>query len=674
MALIREKRFSQMNLSLHVPSRAPFQEAAAARRQCPPPVAPPSTSSTPASRASQFRLADFERVAVLGSGNGGTVYKVRHRETCALYALKVQHSSGGELTGAAEADILSRTASPFVVRCHAVLPASAFGDVALLLELVDGGSLDAVRSRAGAFPEAAVAEVAAQALSALAYLHARRVVHLDVKPANLLASTAGEVKLADFGIARVLPRAGDHCTSYVGTAAYMSPERFDPEAHGGRYDPLAADVWSLGVTVLELLVGRYPLLPAGQKPSWAALMCAICFGEPPALPDGAASPELRGFVAACLRKDYRERASVGELLAHPFVAGRDVTASRRALRRLVAEASSPSSERRLPQLHISLDLPSCAGAGNFRAAPASASAAAAAARAGELRVSDFDRVAVLGRGNGGAVYKVVHRRTSAVYALKVLHGGGDPGAAAATEADVLRRADSPHVVRCHSVMPAAATSDSGDVALLLELVDGGSLASVAARAGAFPEAALAEVAAQALSGLSYLHARRVVHRDIKPANLLVSTAGEVKIADFGIAKVLPPRPGEHREAYEYEGTAAYMSPERFDSELHGDADPFAGDVWGMGVTILELLMGRYPLLPPGQKPSWAALMCAICFGELPLLPDGAASPELRAFLAACLHKDYAKRASVAQLLAHQFIAGRDVAASKLALRRLVAGA
>ncbi|XP_040377736.1 mitogen-activated protein kinase kinase 9-like [Oryza brachyantha] len=335
MALIREKRFTQMNLSLHVPSRAPLFQEAAARRQCP----PPSTSmATPASRSNQFRLADFERVAVLGRGNGGTVYKVRHRETCALYALKVQHS--GE-PAAAEADILSRMASPFVVRCHSVLP-TASGDVALLLELADGGSVDAVVGRRGAFPEAAVAEVAAQALSALAYLHARRVVHLDVKPANLLASTAGEIKVADFGIAKVLPRAGDHCASYVGTAAYMSPERFDPEAHGGHYDPCAADVWSLGVTLLELLVGRYPLLPAGQKPSWAALMCAICFGEPPAPPACAASPELRAFMAACLRKDYRERASVAELLAHPFVAERDVAASRHALRRLVAEASSPS--------------------------------------------------------------------------------------------------------------------------------------------------------------------------------------------------------------------------------------------------------------------------------------------------------------------------------------------
>ncbi|XP_066329045.1 mitogen-activated protein kinase kinase 9-like [Miscanthus floridulus] len=322
-------------------------------------------------------------------------------------------------------------------------------------------------------------------------------------------------------------------------------------------------------------------------------------------------------------------------------------------------------ERRLPQLHISLDVPSCAFRHPNPNPPPAASTSASRA-SGEFRLSDFDRLAVLGRGNGGTVYKVAHRRTSALYALKVLHRC-DPGAA--SEVDALRRADSsPHVVRCHSVLPAAAP---GDVALLLELVDGGSLDAVAARRGAFPEAALAEVAAQALAGLAHLHARSVVHRDVKPANLLVSAAGEVKIADFGIAKVLS-RAGDHCAAYE--GTAAYMSPERFDTERHGHADPCAADVWSLGVTVLELLMGRYPLLPAGQKPSWAALMCAICFGELPSLPDGAASPELRAFVAACLQKDYTKRASVAQLLAHPFVARRDVAASKDALWRLVAGA
>ncbi|KAM0850857.1 hypothetical protein ACQ4PT_052814 [Festuca glaucescens] len=293
MALIRQKRLPQLHLSLPVPSTA---------GQRPKPTFTPAQApslikaSTPTALSSQFRLADFDKakLAVLGQGNGGTVYKVRHRETCALYALKVQHN--GDPAAATEADILSLTASPFVVRCHSVLPAAVSGDVAMLLELVDDGSLDSIRSRQGAFPEAALAEVPAQALSGLAYLHARRIVHLDIKPANLLASTAGEIKVADLGIAKVLSRAGDQCTSYVGTTAYMSPERFDPEAHDGHYDPYAADVWSLGVTILELLMGRYPLLPVRKQPSWASLMRVVCFGETPALSDGMASAELQAPV------------------------------------------------------------------------------------------------------------------------------------------------------------------------------------------------------------------------------------------------------------------------------------------------------------------------------------------------------------------------------------------
>ncbi|KAK3149547.1 hypothetical protein QOZ80_3AG0218910 [Eleusine coracana subsp. coracana] len=343
MAVARAKRLPPLHLSLNVPARAALPEPAFRPAQN-----AAQSGSTPLARSShQFRLADFEKLAVLGRGNGGTVYKVRHRDTGALYALKVPHNNQSDAAAAAtEADVLSRTASPFIIRCHAVLPlASTPGDAALLLELADGGSLDsALRRRLGsaaAFPEPAVAEVAAQALAGLAHLHARRVAHLDVKPANLLLATAKgtEVKLADFGVARVL---GDLCASHAaGTAAYMSPERFDPEARGGGgfFDPCAADVWGLGVTVLELLVGRYPLLPAGQRPDWAALMCAICFGDAPAIPDGVeASPELRSFVAACLRKDYQQRASVAELLAHPFISRRDVVASRRALRELVAVA------------------------------------------------------------------------------------------------------------------------------------------------------------------------------------------------------------------------------------------------------------------------------------------------------------------------------------------------
>jgi serine/threonine protein kinase len=82
---------------------------------------------------------------------------------------------------------------------------------------------------------------------------------------------------------------------------------------------------------------RYPLLPAGKKPTLEALICTFCFGELSAIPDGAAALELRDFMAACLHKDHCKRASLVDLLAHPFVRGRDVTASRHALFQVIEQ-------------------------------------------------------------------------------------------------------------------------------------------------------------------------------------------------------------------------------------------------------------------------------------------------------------------------------------------------
>ncbi|CAL4929897.1 unnamed protein product [Urochloa decumbens] len=339
MALVRQRRqLPHLTLPLdHFAMRLPPQP------QPQPAAAAPSTS------ASDARLSDYERISVLGHGNGGTVYKARHRRSSQPLALKV--FAAGDLSSAREAEILMLAAdAPHVVRLQAVIPpasspaaasaAVAGGEApaALALELMPGGSLAGLLRQLGRpMGERPIAAVARQALLGLAALHALRVVHRDLKPSNLLVGAGGEVKIADFGAGKVLRRRLDPCASYVGTAAYMSPERFDPEAYSGDYDPYAADVWSLGVAILELYLGHFPLLPEGQRPDWAALMCAICFGEAPE-PPAAASEEFRDFVARCLEKKAGQRASVAELLEHPFVAERDAAAAQQALAALVAEA------------------------------------------------------------------------------------------------------------------------------------------------------------------------------------------------------------------------------------------------------------------------------------------------------------------------------------------------
>lgn len=269
---------------------------------------------------------------------------------------------------------------------------------------------------------------------------------------------------------------------------------------------------------------------------------------------------------------------------------------------------------------------------------------------------DLEKDRVLGHGNSGTVYKVFHRTTSAVYALKVVRGYSDSDSyvrrCLSREIDILRRIDSPYVVRCHAVFE----KPSGDVSFLMEYMDCGTLESCVKdnRAADMSESKIARVARHVTEGLRYLHSKKIAHRDIKPANLLVNSKMEVKIADFGVSKIVGPTLEACSSSV---GTCAYMSPERFDPETFGDGgnyDGYAGDIWSLGVTLMELHLGRFPLLPPGERPDWASLMCAVCFGELPGLPDDV-SDEFRSFVDCCLQKDSTRRWTASQLLTHPFL-------------------
>ena len=241
----------------------------------------------------RLKLSDFEWIADLGEGASGVVTKVRLRgTTAAVFALKVAHHP--DLAAGKEHDEALRRAngSPHVVRCHAVLRGDR-DEPACLLELMDAGSLDGVllRRRGQGLPEPALAEVAARCAAGLAHLHSRGLAHLDLKPGNLLANARGDVKIADFSVSRVFSPGAERSrvSIAVGTTAYMSPERFAPNAQTGPRGACAADVWSLGLTVLELFLGHRPVLPTEERPSWKMLKEAICQGEPPSVPENAAS-------------------------------------------------------------------------------------------------------------------------------------------------------------------------------------------------------------------------------------------------------------------------------------------------------------------------------------------------------------------------------------------------
>jgi mitogen-activated protein kinase kinase len=134
----------------------------------------------------------------------------------------------------------------------------------------------------------------------------------DVKPTNVLVNTKGEVKLCDFGVSGQLEKS--LAKTNIGCQSYMAPERIQGESQGalGTYT-VASDVWSVGLSAIEMALGRYPFPPETYANVFAQLQ-AIVHGEPPELPEDGYTPEARGFVARCLEKAPARRATYAELL------------------------------------------------------------------------------------------------------------------------------------------------------------------------------------------------------------------------------------------------------------------------------------------------------------------------------------------------------------------------
>ncbi|KAK4476864.1 hypothetical protein RD792_016028 [Penstemon davidsonii] len=197
----------------------------------------------------------------------------------------------------------------------------------IFLELVTKGSLAKLYQRYQ-LRDSQVSVYTRQILSGLNYLHCRNVVHRDIKCANILVDVSGSVKLADFGLAKATKL--NDIKSCKGTPFWMAPEVVNQRNHGyGR----AADIWSLGCTVLEMLTGRIPyshleghvlickLRERELQDSKFGLMQAlfrIGRGELPPLPN-TLSRDAQDFILNCLQVNPDDRPSAAKLLEHPFV-------------------------------------------------------------------------------------------------------------------------------------------------------------------------------------------------------------------------------------------------------------------------------------------------------------------------------------------------------------------
>ncbi|MBL8289295.1 MAG: serine/threonine protein kinase [Rubrivivax sp.] len=260
-------------------------------------------------------LAGYRIERLLGRGGLGSVHLALDR-TGAPVALKLfdLRSDAGDDRHLFEREVgLSRRLRhPGIV---AIVDAGQAGGLAFIaMEYVAGGDLAHRSGHGQPMAAARAVSIAARVAQALAHAHAHGVLHRDVKPANILVDeAAGEVKLGDFGLARLADLQRSRTGAFAGTPAYMSPEHLAEGAQDAR-----ADLYSLGVVLFELLTGRLP----HEAASLGALLRQVASRPAPPLhllrPD--VPPELSDLVARLLARDKTERPADAATLAQALQA------------------------------------------------------------------------------------------------------------------------------------------------------------------------------------------------------------------------------------------------------------------------------------------------------------------------------------------------------------------
>ncbi|XP_031623286.1 dual specificity mitogen-activated protein kinase kinase dSOR1-like [Contarinia nasturtii] len=278
----------------------------------------------------EIRADDLEKIGEIGSGNGGSVMKVRHIPTQLIMAqknihLEIKPTIRKQILR--ELQVLNHCNYPHIVGFHNAFQAGS--EISICMEYMDGGSLDFILKRVIRIPEPILGKITLAVLKGLSYLRDKHaIMHRDVKPSNILVNSCGEIKLCDFGVSGQL--IDSMANTFVGTRSYMAPERL----LGDHYS-VQSDIWSLGMSLIEMAIGVYPIPPPTRQfideilkddkpppqPKMAIfdLLEYVSNQPPPRLEHEYFSNEFSHFTESCLQKDPNERANLATLLKHPWI-------------------------------------------------------------------------------------------------------------------------------------------------------------------------------------------------------------------------------------------------------------------------------------------------------------------------------------------------------------------
>ena len=271
-------------------------------------------------KKSKFKLSlyDLEKICLLGVGSSGEVYLVQDKNTKKKLALKkVKYTEDEKTNSQIETEVkLSKFLKhENITRIYATYFFK--NNIHFVMEYMDRGTIEDLIVKKKTIPEKYVGMITYQILKGMIFCQKEeKIMHRDLKPSNILINSKGKVKLSDFGVSTIVEGSWAQKKTMTGTIKYMAPERIDANNYY-----INCDVWSLGLIVMECILGYYPynIYNNNKTPGYWEIREIIDKNPIPQLDKKKYSLELIDFTNKCLIKDPKERPTPAKLMDHPFI-------------------------------------------------------------------------------------------------------------------------------------------------------------------------------------------------------------------------------------------------------------------------------------------------------------------------------------------------------------------
>ncbi|XP_004523955.1 ribosomal protein S6 kinase 2 beta [Ceratitis capitata] len=626
--------------------------------------------------------SQFELLRVLGEGSFGKVFLVRKiigKDAGTLYAMKVLKKATlkvkDRVRSTNERKILADVGHAFIVKLHYAFQTP--GKLYLILDFLRGGDLFTRLSKEVMFTEEDVKFYLAELALALNHLHSLGIIYRDLKPENILLDENGHIALTDFGLSKQ-PLDGSKTYSFCGTVEYMAPEVVNRRGH-----EFAADWWSFGVLMYEMLTGNLPFHGKTRNETMSQILRSK-LGMPENL-----SPEAQSLLRALFKRNPQNRLGAGEngllgIKEHCFFSTIDwVRLERKQVRPPFIPAVSrddafyfdveytSKSPRDSPGGPISASAheifrgfsfvaPVLLDQASNNSSPLSPFVPNTQPQQRSLPGvlpgnfhSEYNLLQELGRGTFSVCRLCEHRSSKKHFAVKIIEKAA--AAVSSSSADcweeveiMLRYGNHPNIVTLFSVY-----EDITSAYLVMELLKGGELLDRILAVGQMCESEASAVLRTVVSAVAYLHEHGVVHRDLKPSNMIYAsmrqTPETLKLCDLGFAKQLRADNGLlMTPCY----TANFVAPE----VLKRQGYDLACDIWSLGVLLYIMLSGRTPFAStPNDSPE--IILKRIGSGHVDFTSSRWAmtGSEVKDLLRHMLHIVPENRPTAAQILQHPWL-------------------